>query len=127
MSWKKVWFILFLAALVTWFWPLDKSAQAIDLQRFEATGQIHVLGVNEFTSTPGFFDRDEKPVLKIGSGDTVVIETGTHHMGKMVPGVTFDEVRQWHREEKAAAGRTEEGVRSPSSHRPDLHRQGRAR
>jgi hypothetical protein len=67
MSWKKVWFILFLAALVTWFWPLDKSAQAIDLQRFEATGQIHVLGVNEFTSTPGFFDRDEKPVLKIGS------------------------------------------------------------
>jgi hypothetical protein len=60
MSWKKVWFILFLAALVTWFWPLDKSAQAIDLQRFEATGQIHVLGVNEFTSTPGFFDRDEK-------------------------------------------------------------------
>jgi acetamidase/formamidase len=103
MSWKKVWFILFLAALVTWFWPLDKSAQAIDLQRFEATGQIHVLGVNEFTSTPGFFDRDEKPVLKIGSGDTVVIETGTHHMGKMVPGVTFDEVRQWHREEKAAS------------------------
>ena len=64
MSGKKGWFILFLAALVTWFCPANKSAQAIDLKRFEATGQVHVLGVNEFTSTPGFFDRDEEPVLK---------------------------------------------------------------
>ena len=94
--------ILFLVAMVTWFCPFSKSAQAIDLNRFEATGQVHILGENEFTTTPGFFDKSEKPVLKINSGDTVIVETGTHHMSKMVPGVTFDEVRQWHKEEKAA-------------------------
>lgn len=102
MRWKRRSLILLLVVLVTWFYPLGKSVQAIDPQRFEATGKVHILGENEFTTTPGYFDNSEEPVLKMNSGDTVIVETGTHHMSKMVPGVTFDEVRQWHKEEKAA-------------------------
>lgn len=102
MNMKKVSCILFLVALVMLVCPMGKSAHAIDLDRFEATGQIHILGENDQTTTPGFFDNSEPPVLRMKSGETVIIETGTHHMSKMVPGVTFDEVRQWHKEEKAA-------------------------
>jgi len=94
--------ILIIAAIVMVVSPLGNIAQADGIERLEATGQIHILGVNEETSTPGFFDNSEPPVLKIDSGDTVIVETGTHHMGKMVPGVTFEEVDQWHKEEKAA-------------------------
>lgn len=98
----KLTLVLCLVAMVTLIYPLTKSVQAVDLDRFEATGQIHILGENDATTTPGFFDNSEPPVLTMKSGETVIIETGTHHMSKMIPGVTFDEVRQWHKEEKAA-------------------------
>jgi len=102
MTIKTTAFILFLAALVILMSPMGKIAQALDLNRYEATGQIRVLGENDQTTTPGYYDNSEPPVMTMKSGETIIVETGTHHMSKMVPGVTFDQVRQWHKEEKEA-------------------------
>jgi acetamidase/formamidase len=99
MNMKRITIALLSVALIMLVCPM---AQATDLERWEATGQVHVLGENDQTTTPGFFDNAEDPVLRMNSGETVIVETGTHHMSKMVPGVTFDQVRQWHKEEKAA-------------------------
>lgn len=75
-----------------------KSAQAVGLKRVDATGKIHILGCNSMTSTDGYWDNSRKPVLDIQSGDTVYVETGTHLMGKMVPGATIDDWMRWYKE-----------------------------
>jgi acetamidase/formamidase len=62
------------------------------------TGKVHILGCNEMTSTDGYWDNSTKPVLSIQSGDTVYVETGTHLMGKMVPGATIDDWMKWYKE-----------------------------
>lgn len=94
--------ILFISVFIILSVPMGKTAQALDTDRWEATGKVHILGENDQTTTPGYYDNSEPPVLTIKSGETVIVETGTHHMSKMVPGVTFDQVRQWHKEEKEA-------------------------
>ncbi|MCL1926027.1 MAG: acetamidase/formamidase family protein [Syntrophorhabdaceae bacterium] len=52
-------------------------------------------------STGGYFDNSLPPVLLIKSGDTVAIETGTHLMGRMVPGVQAEEWVKMYKEEMA--------------------------
>ena len=52
-------------------------------------------------STSGYFDNSLAPVLRIQSGDTVAIETGSHLMGKMVPGVQAEEWIRLYKEEMA--------------------------
>jgi len=63
-----------------------QTASAVDLKRTEAGGKVRVLGCNPMTSTDGYWDNSTPPVLEMNSGDIVEIETGTHLMGRMVPG-----------------------------------------
>ncbi len=72
----KLTLVPFLVAFIMLICPMNKSAQATDLDRFEATGQIHVLGENENTTTPGYFDNSEEPVVSRGLRYTTVISTG---------------------------------------------------
>ncbi|MGZ8429538.1 MAG: acetamidase/formamidase family protein [Candidatus Deferrimicrobiaceae bacterium] len=71
------------------------KARAVDIKRLDSTGKVHILGCNEMTSTHGYWDNSTKPVLTIGSGDTVHLETGMHLMGKMVPGATIEDWMAW--------------------------------
>ncbi|MGE5246838.1 MAG: acetamidase/formamidase family protein [Verrucomicrobiota bacterium] len=74
------------------------KAQAVDLKRWNSTGTVHVLGCNEMTSTDGYWDNSTPPVLNIKSGDTVYLETGTHLMGKMIPGADINDWMKWYKE-----------------------------
>ncbi len=74
------------------------KARAVELKRTDVTGKVHILGCNEMTSTDGYWDNSTKPVMNIKSGDTVYLETGTHLMGKMVPGATIDDWMGWYKE-----------------------------
>jgi acetamidase/formamidase len=73
-----------------------RFASAMELERKDATGDMRILGCNPGTSTDGYFDNSLPPVLRIQSGDTVEIETGTHLMGGMIPGAqTEDWIRMY--------------------------------
>lgn len=76
-------------------------ASAMELERKDATGEMGMLGCNPETSTGGYFDNSLPPVLRIQSGDTVEIETGTHLMGGMVPGVQTEDWIRMYKEEMA--------------------------
>jgi acetamidase/formamidase len=61
-------------------------ADAIESDRKVAPCEVRILGCKSDTSTGGCFDKSIPPVLRITSGDTVAIETGTRRAGGMVPG-----------------------------------------
>ena len=74
------------------------KARAVGMRRMDMSGQVHILGCNEMTSTDGYWDNSTKPVLNMKSGDIVYVETGTHLMSKMVPGATIDDWMKWYKE-----------------------------
>lgn len=51
-------------------------------------GKVHLLPATLETTQWGWFDNAQKPVLTVGSGDTVVIETMTGAHNQYVPGIT---------------------------------------
>jgi acetamidase/formamidase len=75
-----------------------RTAGAMDLQRKDATGKVHILGCNPLTSTDGYWDNSTPPALQINSGDVVEIETGMHLMGRMVPGVDINDWMKYYKE-----------------------------
>ncbi len=77
---------------------LTTNAFAVETKRLDMSGKVHILGFNEMTSTPGFWDNSRKPVLIMKSGETVIIETGTHLLGKMVPGAEIQDWIKWYKE-----------------------------
>jgi len=82
------------------------KAHAVETKRLDMAGKVHILGCNEMTSTDGYWDNSTKPVLKMKSGETVHVETGTHLMSKMVPGATIDDWMRWYKEVIAATAET---------------------
>jgi acetamidase/formamidase len=77
---------------------LTPTAEAVEIKRWDMGGKVHILGCNEMTSTSGYWDNSEKPALLIKSGEVVHIETGSHLMGKMVPGATIEDWETWYKE-----------------------------
>ena len=75
-----------------------RTAEAIDIARTEAGGKARVLGCNAMTSTDGYWDNATPSVLEMNSGDIVEIETGTHLMGRMVPGADINDWMTWYKE-----------------------------
>jgi acetamidase/formamidase len=75
-----------------------QTASTVDLKRTEAGGKVRVLGCNPMTSTDGYWDNSTPPVLEMNSGDIVEIETGTHLMGRMVPGADINDWMTWFKE-----------------------------
>lgn len=75
-----------------------QTATAVDLDRREASGKFRVLGCNPETSTDGYWDNSTPPVLRVNSGDVIEVETGTHLMGRMVPGADINDWMRWFKE-----------------------------
>ena len=57
-----------------------------------ATSTHHVLHATPDTVQWGWYDINEKPKLTIRSGDTVSIETLSHSLGQIKPGVPMEEI-----------------------------------
>jgi len=75
-----------------------RTASALDLGRKDAAGKVRILGCNPMTSTDGYWDNSTPPVLHMDSGDVVEVETGTHLMGRMVPGADIEDWMKWFKE-----------------------------
>jgi acetamidase/formamidase len=58
----------------------------------KSTGKRYVLPANKDTVQWGWYDATEKPKLVVNSGDTVSIETWSHGMDEVQPGVAIDEI-----------------------------------
>lgn len=71
---------------------------SMNLKRMDSTGKYHMLGANEVTSTEGYWDNSEKPVINMNSGDIIEIQTDTHLKGKMIPGAEIEDWMGWFKE-----------------------------
>jgi acetamidase/formamidase len=57
-------------------------------------GKTHILPATLETTQWGWFDNSQAPVLRIDSGDTVVLETMMHSHNQVVPGRTIEEIKK---------------------------------
>ncbi len=75
---------------------MTPKAHALETKRMDMSGKVHVLGFNQMTATPGYWDNSRKPVLTMKSGEIVYVETGTHLLGRMVPGAEIEDWMSWY-------------------------------
>ena len=59
-----------------------------------AGGKVHLLPATMETTQWGWFNNAQPPVLKIDSGDTVVLETMMHAHNLVVPGTTIEQIKK---------------------------------
>ena len=57
-------------------------------------GKVHLLPATLETTQWGWFDNALAPVLKVDSGDTVILETMMHSHNQVVPGRTIEEIKK---------------------------------
>ncbi|HXF65070.1 MAG TPA: acetamidase/formamidase family protein [Burkholderiales bacterium] len=57
-------------------------------------GKLHLLPATLETTQWGWFDNSQPPVLRVDSGDTIVIETMMHSHNQVVPGKTIEEIKK---------------------------------
>ena len=56
--------------------------------------RTHLLPATPATTQWGWFDNAQAPVLRVRSGDTVVMETMMHSHNQIVPGITIEQVKK---------------------------------
>ena len=71
----------------------DTLAQAVAIAS-KTPGKMHLLPATMETTQWGWFDNAQPPVLRIESGDTVVMETMMHSHNQIVPGRTIEEIKK---------------------------------
>ncbi|HTD91684.1 MAG TPA: acetamidase/formamidase family protein [Burkholderiales bacterium] len=57
-------------------------------------GKVYLLPATLETTQWGWFDNAQPPVLKVESGDTIVLETMMHSHNQVVPGRTIEEIKK---------------------------------
>ncbi len=72
--------------------PLDAKLQVVPASRFG--GKVHLLPATLETTQWGWFNNAQPPVLRIHSGDTVILETMMHSHNQVVPGVTIEAIKK---------------------------------
>src|SRR5215470_13060499 len=71
--------------------PADPKLRAIALPDGKT---MHLLPATLETTQWGWFDNAQPPVLRVDSGDTVVLETMMHSHNQVVPGTTIDQIKK---------------------------------
>ena len=56
--------------------------------------KVHLLPATLETTQWGWFDNAQPPVLRVDSGDTVVMETMMHSHNQVVPGTTIEQIKK---------------------------------
>jgi acetamidase/formamidase len=56
--------------------------------------KVHVLPATLETTQWGWFDNAQPPVLRVKSGDTIVLETMMHSHNQIVPGTTIEQIKK---------------------------------
>ena len=73
--------------------PDRADAQAVVVAS-GAKGKVHLLPATLETTQWGWFNNAQAPVLRIDSGDTVVMETMMHSHNQVIPGRTIEEIKK---------------------------------
>jgi acetamidase/formamidase len=81
--------VLLLAAFAA---PAALAQAVVNTSKYP--GKVHVLPATLETTQWGWFDNAQPPVLKVDSGDTVVLETMMHSHNQVVPGKTIEEIKK---------------------------------
>jgi len=72
---------------------LAASPQASAQSAAKSQGKVHLLPATLETTQWGWLDNAQAPVLRVESGDTIVIETMMHSHNQVVPGKTIEEIK----------------------------------
>jgi acetamidase/formamidase len=73
--------------------PQNADAQSVAVAS-KTPGKVHILPATLETTQWGWFNNAQAPVLRIDSGDTVVLETMMHSHNQVVPGKTIEEIKK---------------------------------
>src|SRR5262249_29379599 len=73
--------------------PHNVAAQAVAVAS-GTKGKLHLLPATLETRHWGWLNNAQPPVLRIDSGDTVVLETMMHSHNQVVPGRTIEEIKK---------------------------------
>jgi acetamidase/formamidase len=71
--------------------PADPNLQTVPLPNGK---KIHLLPATLETTQWGWFNNAQPPVLRINSGDTVVMETMMHSHNQVIPGTTIEQIKK---------------------------------
>src|SRR5512139_226134 len=71
--------------------PADPKLRVVGLPNGK---KVHVLPATLETTQWGWFDNSQPPVLRVHSGDTVVLETMMHSHNQVVPGATIEQIKK---------------------------------
>jgi acetamidase/formamidase len=71
--------------------PADPTLRTLPLPNGK---KLHLLPATLETTQWGWFDNAQPPVLRIQSGDTVVLETMMHSHNQVVPGATIEQIKK---------------------------------
>ncbi len=71
--------------------PVDQSLRVVPSSR---PGKVHILPATLETTQWGWFNNAQEPVLRINSGDTVVLETMMHSHNQVIPGTTIEQIKK---------------------------------
>ena len=71
--------------------PADPNLQTVPLPNGK---NIHLLPATLETTQWGWFNNAQPPVLRINSGDTVVMETMMHSHNLVIPGTTIEQIKK---------------------------------
>src|SRR5262250_2291017 len=75
------------------FAPHNAAAQAV-APSSGTKGKLHLLPATLETTQWGWFNNAQPPVLRIDSGDTVVLETMMHSHNLVIPGTTIEQIKK---------------------------------
>ena len=100
----------FMGALATigpWFSRLASASDSLEVAggggpappKKDDEGRVHVVECNDKTAYLGVFDTTLDPIVKVDSGDTIsYVNTWTHFLNKMQPGVPIEVLAQMRRD-----------------------------
>src|SRR5947199_6947301 len=71
--------------------PADPKLRVVNLPNGK---RMHLLPATLETTQWGWFDNAQPPVLRVNSGDIVVLETMMHSHNQVVPGTTIEEIKK---------------------------------
>jgi acetamidase/formamidase len=73
--------------------PTVADAQAV-VTATETKGKVYLLPATLETTQWGWFNNAQAPVLKVDSGDTIVMETMMHSHNQVIPGATIEQIKK---------------------------------
>ena len=71
--------------------PADPNLQIVPVPDGK---KVHLLPATLETTQWGWFNNAQPPVLRINSGDTVVMETMMHSHNQVIPGTTIEQIKK---------------------------------